>query len=181
MHWIGKQSTDGIAHQTAVWSLVIARHIEQSDNGPTVCDLNPLVGWEQVGVVQPRERLGRPCGGDGQSHGATELQHVRPVRTQHRTGDRGWKERWKKPSCHCYEKKEEKKRNCTSVGARRHTNIQCRFCSSLAVVVLQISKSSSTRDSSRTLQRQNDHCIQQVAHQKPAEWCFHPVFFHRWA
>ncbi len=48
--------TDRIEHVTPEWSLVIAGHIEYSESGVSISELNPVVGCNLRAAIHPEER-----------------------------------------------------------------------------------------------------------------------------
>lgn len=87
---------------TSEQSLIIAGHVDHSEGGASIGDLNSVAGRDLGGAVHPEEREALSRGGAGQADGTAELQQVRAARSDRHIGDWGCERRAKQPSVCIY-------------------------------------------------------------------------------
>lgn len=68
--------TDRIECFTLEWSQVIAGHVDYSESGASISELNSVTGTDLRAAVQPEEREGGSRGGAGQTGCTVELNQL---------------------------------------------------------------------------------------------------------
>lgn len=102
MEWITGDVADKIRYMTSERSLIIAGHMDHSDGGTSIGDLNSVAGSDLGGAVHPEEREVLSRGGAGQADGTAELQQVRAAHGDRHIGDWDCGQRAKQPSVCIY-------------------------------------------------------------------------------
>lgn len=87
---------------TSERSLIIAGHVDHSEGGASIGDLNSVAGCDLGGAVHPEERKVLSRGGAGQTDGVAELQQVSAAHSDRHIGDWDCGRRAKQPSVCIY-------------------------------------------------------------------------------